>query len=51
MLQTIAKRTSRVAAKHYRSKPFRMRNSVPLVSFTFDDVPDFGVLERRRRAR
>jgi peptidoglycan/xylan/chitin deacetylase (PgdA/CDA1 family) len=30
----------RRAARHYRSKPFAMRNSTPLVSFTFDDVPD-----------
>jgi peptidoglycan/xylan/chitin deacetylase (PgdA/CDA1 family) len=30
----------RRAARHYRSKPFTMRNAAPLVSFTFDDVPD-----------
>jgi peptidoglycan/xylan/chitin deacetylase (PgdA/CDA1 family) len=30
----------RRAARHYRSKPFAMRNTAPLVSFTFDDVPD-----------
>jgi peptidoglycan/xylan/chitin deacetylase (PgdA/CDA1 family) len=30
----------RRAARHYRSKPFAMRNAAPLVSFTFDDVPD-----------
>jgi peptidoglycan/xylan/chitin deacetylase (PgdA/CDA1 family) len=30
----------RRAARHYRSKPFTMRNTAPLVSFTFDDVPD-----------
>jgi peptidoglycan/xylan/chitin deacetylase (PgdA/CDA1 family) len=30
----------RRAARHYRSKPFTMRNMAPLVSFTFDDVPD-----------
>jgi peptidoglycan/xylan/chitin deacetylase (PgdA/CDA1 family) len=31
---------SRKAARHHRSKPFVMRNSAPLVTFTFDDVPD-----------
>jgi peptidoglycan/xylan/chitin deacetylase (PgdA/CDA1 family) len=31
---------SRALAKHHRSKPFRLRNSAPLVSFTFDDVAD-----------
>ncbi len=30
----------RKGARHYRSKPFAMRNTAPLVSFTFDDVPD-----------
>jgi peptidoglycan/xylan/chitin deacetylase (PgdA/CDA1 family) len=30
----------RRAARHYRSKPFTMCNTAPLVSFTFDDVPD-----------
>lgn len=30
----------RKAARHSRSKPFAMRNSAPIVSFTFDDVPD-----------
>jgi peptidoglycan/xylan/chitin deacetylase (PgdA/CDA1 family) len=29
----------RRAARHYRSKPFAMRNAAPVVSFTFDDVP------------
>jgi peptidoglycan/xylan/chitin deacetylase (PgdA/CDA1 family) len=31
---------SRGAAKHVNTKPFRLRNTRPLVSFTFDDVPD-----------
>jgi peptidoglycan/xylan/chitin deacetylase (PgdA/CDA1 family) len=35
---------SRKAALHHRSKPFAMRNSAPLVSFTFDDVPDSAYL-------
>jgi len=30
----------RKAARHYRSKPFTLRRGAPLVSFTFDDVPD-----------
>ncbi len=33
-------RCSARAARHSRSKPFAMRNTAPLVSFTFDDVPD-----------
>ena len=40
MLQTLADGVSRKAARHYRSKPFRLRNPRPIVSFTFDDVPD-----------
>jgi peptidoglycan/xylan/chitin deacetylase (PgdA/CDA1 family) len=40
MLQTLMTGVSRKVARHHRSKPFRMRNTVPLVSFTFDDVPD-----------
>jgi peptidoglycan/xylan/chitin deacetylase (PgdA/CDA1 family) len=31
---------SRKVARYHRSKPFAMRNDAPLVSFTFDDVPD-----------
>jgi peptidoglycan/xylan/chitin deacetylase (PgdA/CDA1 family) len=30
----------RRAARHHRSKPFVMLNGAPLVSFTFDDVPE-----------
>jgi peptidoglycan/xylan/chitin deacetylase (PgdA/CDA1 family) len=40
LLRSFATGVSRKAARHYRSKPFRMRNPAPLVSFTFDDVPD-----------
>src|ERR1044071_1811046 len=40
MLQTLLSGLSRKAARHYCSKPFRMQNRAPLVSFTFDDVPD-----------
>lgn len=40
MLQTLLAGISRKAARHHCSKPFRMRNRQPLVSFTFDDVPD-----------
>ena len=39
MLQTFLNGVSRRAARHYRAKPFVMRNSAPLVSITFDDVP------------
>jgi peptidoglycan/xylan/chitin deacetylase (PgdA/CDA1 family) len=31
---------SRKIARYHRSKPFALRNDAPLVSFTFDDVPD-----------
>lgn len=40
MLQPLLKGVLRKAARHSRSKPFAMRNAAPLVSFTFDDVPD-----------
>lgn len=40
MLHPLINSALRQAARHYRSKPFVMRNSGPLVSFTFDDVPD-----------
>ncbi len=33
-------KVQRRAARHYNTKPFRMKNSAPLVSFTFDDAPD-----------
>jgi peptidoglycan/xylan/chitin deacetylase (PgdA/CDA1 family) len=39
-LQTLTAGISRKAARHHCSKPFRMRNGAPLVSFTFDDVPE-----------
>jgi peptidoglycan/xylan/chitin deacetylase (PgdA/CDA1 family) len=34
----------RRAARHTRSKTLAMRNAAPLVSFTFDDVPDSAYL-------
>jgi peptidoglycan/xylan/chitin deacetylase (PgdA/CDA1 family) len=40
MLQPFVKGVLRRAARHTRSKPLAMRNTAPLVSFTFDDVPD-----------
>jgi peptidoglycan/xylan/chitin deacetylase (PgdA/CDA1 family) len=40
MLQPLLNGVLRRAARHSRSKPFAMRNAAPLVSFTFDDVPD-----------
>lgn len=40
MLQTLAGGLSRKAARHYCSKPFTLRNPAPMVSVTFDDVPD-----------
>ena len=39
MLQPLVRGILRKAARHSRSKPFAMRNTAPLVSFTFDDVP------------
>jgi peptidoglycan/xylan/chitin deacetylase (PgdA/CDA1 family) len=40
MLARFSQGVMRKAARHFRSKSFAMRNSVPLVSFTFDDVPE-----------
>ncbi len=40
MFQTLLTGVLRKAARHHCSKPFAMRNSAPLVSFTFDDAPD-----------
>jgi peptidoglycan/xylan/chitin deacetylase (PgdA/CDA1 family) len=40
MLQPLLSGISRKAARHLCSKPFAMGNPAPLVSFTFDDVPD-----------
>lgn len=39
MLQPLVEAVLRKGARHHRSKPFAMRNTAPLVSFTFDDVP------------
>src|SRR5262245_28818589 len=40
MLQRLWAGISRKAARHHCSKPFRMANREPLLSLTFDDVPD-----------
>ena len=40
VLQPLLEGILRKAARHHRSKPFAMRNAAPLVSFTFDDVPN-----------
>jgi peptidoglycan/xylan/chitin deacetylase (PgdA/CDA1 family) len=40
MLQPLVNGVLRRAARYSCSKPFAMRNTAPLVSFTFDDVPD-----------
>jgi peptidoglycan/xylan/chitin deacetylase (PgdA/CDA1 family) len=53
MLKRLINIALRQAARRLRSKPLAMRNRVPLVSFTFDDVPDSaftngaGILESR----
>jgi peptidoglycan/xylan/chitin deacetylase (PgdA/CDA1 family) len=39
MFQPLVGSILRQAARRHRSKPFAMRNAVPLVSFTFDDTP------------
>jgi peptidoglycan/xylan/chitin deacetylase (PgdA/CDA1 family) len=48
MLQSLLTGVSRKLARHHCSKPFRMRNRAPLVSFTFDDVPDSAYLNGAR---
>lgn len=48
MLQRLLGDLSRKAARLHRSKPFRMLNREPLVSFTFDDVPDSAYLNGAR---
>src|SRR5689334_16833324 len=40
MFPPLLTRLQRRIARHLRTKPFAMRNSAPLVSFTFDDVAD-----------
>ena len=64
--QDIVSRVSRRLAEFDRAKTFAMRNARPIVSFTFDDIPDsaldngaralsrngvHGVLRRRRHLR
>jgi peptidoglycan/xylan/chitin deacetylase (PgdA/CDA1 family) len=39
MLQPFIDGVLHKAARHLQSKPFTMRNTAPLVTFTFDDVP------------
>jgi len=39
MFRPLVQGVLRKGARHHRSKPFAMRNTGPLVSFTFDDVP------------
>jgi peptidoglycan/xylan/chitin deacetylase (PgdA/CDA1 family) len=48
MLQSLLTGVSRKLARHHCSKPLRMRNRAPLVSFTFDDVPDSAYLNGAR---
>jgi peptidoglycan/xylan/chitin deacetylase (PgdA/CDA1 family) len=40
MFPPLKTRVRRRIARHLPSKPFAMRNNAPLVTFTFDDVPD-----------
>jgi peptidoglycan/xylan/chitin deacetylase (PgdA/CDA1 family) len=40
----LVKGVLRRAARYARSKPLMMRNTAPLVTFTFDDVPDSAYL-------
>src|SRR6516162_6980747 len=40
MFPPLLRRVRRRIARHLPTKPFVMRNDAPLVSFTFDDVPD-----------
>ena len=40
MLRSFFNKVLRRAARYSRSKRFAMRNTAPLVSFTFDDAPD-----------
>lgn len=48
MLQRLLGGLSRKAARFHCSKPFRMQNREPIVSFTFDDVPDSAYLNGAR---
>jgi peptidoglycan/xylan/chitin deacetylase (PgdA/CDA1 family) len=40
--QTVGSKASRFIARNLRTKSLSMRNSTPLVTFTFDDVPASG---------
>ncbi len=48
MLNGLHHRLLRRAARHVRTKQLAMRNAAPLVSFTFDDVPDSAYLNGAR---
>jgi peptidoglycan/xylan/chitin deacetylase (PgdA/CDA1 family) len=45
MLADVIAGVSRKVARHHRTKPFTMRNNAPLVSFTFDDVPESAYID------
>jgi peptidoglycan/xylan/chitin deacetylase (PgdA/CDA1 family) len=47
--QDIVSRVSRRLAEFDRAKTFAMRNARPIVSFTFDDIPD-SALDNGARA-
>src|ERR1700742_3510772 len=36
---TVKTKVSHRLARHFRVQPFRLRNTAPMVSFTFDDIP------------
>lgn len=40
MFQNLMNGASRRMARHFSTKPFKMKNRAPLVTFTFDDCPD-----------
>ncbi len=48
MLNGLHHRLLRAAAKYVKTKQILMRNAAPLVSFTFDDVPDSAFLNGAR---
>jgi hypothetical protein len=51
MFADLTRGISRKIARYHRSKPFAMRNDAPLVSFTFDDVPESAYTNGARRRR
>lgn len=48
MFPPLLSRIKRRIGRHVPTKPFAMRNKVPLASFTFDDVPDSAYLNGAR---